>query len=205
MVPSHFAERFGLIVIIALGESIVAIGVGSDSEVDAGIVAGAVLGVVVCGALWWLYFDVVALVAERRLSKAAPGRERNAIGRDSYGYLHLPMVAGIVLLALGFKKTLGHVGEALERRAGDRAARRHRALPARARRVPAAQRPSLQPPAAAVRDRAGGADPGGARAARARDARHPRRAAGGADRLRERAASPSCATACATRWPRAER
>jgi low temperature requirement protein LtrA len=114
MVPSHFAERFGLIVIIALGESIVAIGVGSDSEVNAGIVAGAVLGVVVCGALWWLYFDVVALVAERRLSKAAPGRERNAIGRDSYGYLHLPMVAGIVLLALGFKKTLGHVGEALE-------------------------------------------------------------------------------------------
>jgi low temperature requirement protein LtrA len=114
MMPSHFAERFGLIVIIALGESIVAIGVGSDSEVDAGIVVGAVLGVIVCGALWWLYFDVVALVAERRLSKAAPGRERNSIGRDSYGYLHLPMVAGIVLLALGFKKTLGHVGEALE-------------------------------------------------------------------------------------------
>jgi low temperature requirement protein LtrA len=114
MVPGHFAERFGLIVIIALGESIVAIGVGAESEVDAGVVAGAVLGVVVCGALWWLYFDVVALVAARRLAKAAPGRERNSIGRDSYGYLHLPMVAGIVLLALGFKKTLGHVGEALE-------------------------------------------------------------------------------------------
>jgi low temperature requirement protein LtrA len=113
MVPSHFAERFGLIVIIALGESIVAIGVGSDSEVNAGIVAGAVLGVVVCGALWWLYFDVVALVAERRLSKAAPGRERNSIGRDSYGYLHLPMVAGIVLLALGFKKTAMLGGTAL--------------------------------------------------------------------------------------------
>ena len=114
MNPSHFAERFGLIVIIALGESIVAIGVGSDSVVNAGIVVGAVLGVIVCGALWWLYFDVVALVAERRLAKAAPGRERNSIGRDSYGYLHLPMVAGIVLLALGFKKTLGHVGDALE-------------------------------------------------------------------------------------------
>ena len=69
MVPSHFAERFGLIVIIALGESIVAIGVGSDSEVNAGVVAGAVLGVVVCGALWWLYFDVVALVAERRFER----------------------------------------------------------------------------------------------------------------------------------------
>jgi low temperature requirement protein LtrA len=114
MVPSHFAERFGLIVIIALGESIVAIGVGVESEVDAGIVFAAVLGVIVSGALWWLYFDVVALVAERRLSKAAPGRERNSIGRDSYGYLHFPMVAGIVLLALGLKKTLGHVEEPLK-------------------------------------------------------------------------------------------
>ena len=114
MMPSHFAERFGLIVIIALGESIVAIGVGVESEVDAGIVVAAVLGMIVAGALWWLYFDVVALVAERRLSQAAPGRERNAIGRDSYGYLHLPMVAGIVLLALGLKKTLGHVEDPLK-------------------------------------------------------------------------------------------
>ena len=114
MVPSHFAERFGLIVIIALGESIVAIGVGVESEVDAGIVVAAVLGVIVAGALWWLYFDVVALVAERRLSQAAPGRERNSIGRDSYGYLHFPMVAGIVLLALGLKKTLGHVEDPLK-------------------------------------------------------------------------------------------
>ena len=115
LMPSHFAERFGLIVIIALGESIVAIGVGVDTaEVDAGIVVAAVLGTIVAGALWWLYFDVVALVAERRLSQAAPGRERNSIGRDSYGYLHMPMVAGIVLLALGFKKTLGHVDEPLK-------------------------------------------------------------------------------------------
>jgi low temperature requirement protein LtrA len=115
MMPSHFAERFGLIVIIALGESIVAIGVGVEkTEVDAGIVAAAVLGTVVAAALWWLYFDVVALVAERRLSQAKPGRERNSIGRDSYGYLHLPMVAGIVLLALGMKKTLGHVEDPLK-------------------------------------------------------------------------------------------
>jgi low temperature requirement protein LtrA len=114
MMPSHFAERFGLIVIIALGESIVAIGVGVESEVDAGIVVAALLGTIVAGALWWLYFDVVALVAERRLAHAAPGRERNSIGRDSYGYLHLPMVAGIVLLALGLKKTLGHVEDPLK-------------------------------------------------------------------------------------------
>lgn len=68
--PQHFAERHGLIMIIALGESIVAIGIGAGSEVDAGVVAAAVLGVATASALWWLYFDVVALVAERRLSNA---------------------------------------------------------------------------------------------------------------------------------------
>jgi low temperature requirement protein LtrA len=114
LAPSHFAERHGLIVIIALGESIVAIGVGSETGVDAGVVAAAVLGVAVAGALWWLYFDVVALVAERRLVNAAPGKERNEIARDSFSYLHFPMVAGIVLLALGLKKTLGHVEDPLK-------------------------------------------------------------------------------------------
>jgi low temperature requirement protein LtrA len=112
--PSHFAERHGLIVIIALGESIVAIGVGAGHAVDAGVVVAAVLGVVVAGALWWLYFDVVALVAERRLHNAPAGRVRNEIARDSFSYLHFPMVAGIVLLALGLKKTLAHVGDPLE-------------------------------------------------------------------------------------------
>jgi low temperature requirement protein LtrA len=114
LVPGHFAERHGLIIIIALGESIVAIGVGSEAGVDAGVVAAAVLGIVVAAALWWLYFDVVALVAQRRLSKAAEGRERNEIARDSFSYLHFPMVAGIVLLALGLKKTLEHVEDPLE-------------------------------------------------------------------------------------------
>jgi low temperature requirement protein LtrA len=114
LAPRHFAERHGLIVIIALGESIVAIGVGAEAGVDAGVVAAAVLGVVVAGALWWLYFDVVALVAERRLSRAAEGGERNRIARDSFSYLHFPMVAGIVLGALGLKKTLAHVEDPLE-------------------------------------------------------------------------------------------
>jgi low temperature requirement protein LtrA len=76
-------------------------------------VAAAVLGIVVAGALWWLYFDIVALVAERRLSNATAGRERNEIARDSFSYLHFPMVAGIVLLALGLKKTLAHVEDPL--------------------------------------------------------------------------------------------
>lgn len=113
LVPGHFAERHGLIIIIALGESIVAIGVGASAGVDAGVVTAAVLGTAVAAALWWLYFDVVALVAERRLSAAAPGREQNAMARDSYSILHLPMVAGIVLIALGMKTTLAHVGDPL--------------------------------------------------------------------------------------------
>lgn len=112
--PHHFAERHGAVVIIALGESIVALGVGAEHGVDVGVVAAAVLGIVVAAALWWAYFDVVALVAERRLASMPAGRERNAQARDSYSILHLPMVAGIVLVALGLKRTLAHVDEPLD-------------------------------------------------------------------------------------------
>jgi low temperature requirement protein LtrA len=114
LMPAHFAERHGLIVIIALGESIVAIGAGAELSVDFGVVAAAVGGIVVAAALWWLYFDVVAIVAERRLSQATMGQEQNTMARDSYSFLHFPMVAGIVLIALGLKKTLGHVEEPLK-------------------------------------------------------------------------------------------
>jgi low temperature requirement protein LtrA len=114
MFPAHFAERFGLIVIIALGESIVAIGVGSNAVVDLGVVAAATLGVAIAAAMWWLYFDVTARLAERRLSNATPGREQNEMARDAYSLLHFPMVAGIVLSALGLKTTLAHVGDPLE-------------------------------------------------------------------------------------------
>ena len=113
LAPHHFAERHGLIIIIALGESIVAIGIGAEAGIDAGVVTAAVLGVAVAAGLWWLYFDVVARAAEHRLSRAAVGREQNEMARDSYSYLHFPMVAGIVLIALGMKKTLGHVGDPL--------------------------------------------------------------------------------------------
>jgi low temperature requirement protein LtrA len=115
LMPEHFAERHGLIVIIALGESIVAIGIGAEVVgVTAGVAASAVLGIAVAGALWWLYFDVVALVAARRLENAEPGKEQNEIARDSFSYLHFAMVSGIVLLALGLKKTLEHTDEALK-------------------------------------------------------------------------------------------
>ncbi|HEY2768326.1 MAG TPA: low temperature requirement protein A [Solirubrobacteraceae bacterium] len=113
LVPGHFAERHGAIVIIALGESIVAIGIGAHEHLDAGIIAAALLGVVVAAALWWLYFDVVAIAAERRLTRASAGRERNELARDSYSYLHLPMVAGIALIAVGLKQTLAGVGHSL--------------------------------------------------------------------------------------------
>jgi len=114
LVPGHFAERHGLIIIIAIGESIVAIGAGVDAVVGTGVVVGAVLGMIVAAALWWLYFDVVAIVAQRKLGQAAEGRERNEMARDSYSYLHFPMVAGIVLIALGLKKTLGDVDDPLK-------------------------------------------------------------------------------------------
>jgi low temperature requirement protein LtrA len=114
LMPSHFAERHGLILIIALGESIVAIGAGAEGGVTAGVAAAAVLGIAIAAAQWWLYFDVVALVAERKLSRAPVGREQNEMARDSYSFLHLPMVAGIVLVALGMKKTLGDVDAPLK-------------------------------------------------------------------------------------------
>src|SRR3954447_9105156 len=114
LAPHHFAERHGLIIIIALGESIVAVGVGANEKVDLGIVAAAVAGTAVAAALWWLYFDVVALAAANRLAKAEAGRSQNEMARDSYSYVHFPMVAGIVLVALGMKKTLGHVEDPLK-------------------------------------------------------------------------------------------
>jgi low temperature requirement protein LtrA len=112
LVPGHFAERHGAIVIIALGESIVALGVGAQERLGLGVVAAALLGVIVAAALWWLYFDVVAIAAERRLTRAE-GRERNELARDSYSYLHFPMVGGIALIAVGLKQTLEHVSEPL--------------------------------------------------------------------------------------------
>ena len=114
LVPGHFAERHGLIVIIALGESIVAIGLGAGSHLTWGIAAAAVLGIGVVAALWWTYFDIVALVSARRLIRAPEGKVRNELARDSYSYIHFLLVAGIILLALGLKKAIGHPTDPLE-------------------------------------------------------------------------------------------
>jgi low temperature requirement protein LtrA len=110
--PEHFAERHGLVILIALGESIIAIGVGAGLELAAGVIVAAALGIVVVSALWWLYFDVAAIIARTRLIRAR-GDAQARLALDSYSYLHLPMVAGIVLFALGLEKTLGHADETL--------------------------------------------------------------------------------------------
>ena len=107
--PDHFVERFGLIIIIALGESIVAIGVGAAGlALDAQVIVAAFLGVTVSAALWWSYFDWFIFIARARLAEAT-GAERAALARDGYSYLHLPMVAGIVLFAFGLKTVISDV------------------------------------------------------------------------------------------------
>jgi low temperature requirement protein LtrA len=111
--PAHFAERYGLIILIVLGESIIAIGAGAGFVLVTGVIVAAALGLVVVSALWWLYFDVAAIFARTRLMQAS-GLEQARLARDAYNYLHLPMAAGIVLFALGLKKTIGDVGEELD-------------------------------------------------------------------------------------------
>jgi low temperature requirement protein LtrA len=111
--PAHFVERFGLIIIIALGESIVAIGVGAAGlPLDAGRIAAAILGITIVAALWWSYFDWVVFVAQATLAELT-GARRAVLARDAYSYLHLPMVGGIVLFAFGLKTTLADVGDSL--------------------------------------------------------------------------------------------
>ena len=111
--PAHFVERHGLIIIIAIGESIVAIGIGAEGlSLDAAHITAALLGMVVAAALWWSYFDWVIYVSQARISDAT-GAERANLARDLFSYLHMPMVFGIVLFALGMKVTLGHVDEPL--------------------------------------------------------------------------------------------
>jgi low temperature requirement protein LtrA len=112
--PSYFAERHGLIIIIALGESIFAIGVGAaGAALSLETITAAVLGIVIVAVLWGTYFDRSPGRVEANLH-ALQGRARNTTARDAYSFLHLPMAAGIVLLALGIKKTIEHVEEPLK-------------------------------------------------------------------------------------------
>ena len=106
--PTHFAERHGLIVIIALGESLGEIGFGARStELDFQVIVGAALGLLVAASLWLAYFNyastaVGGLLAERR------GEQRVTVAREAYTYAHLPMVVGIMLFAFAMRTTLAH-------------------------------------------------------------------------------------------------
>ncbi|MHA7240763.1 low temperature requirement protein A [Arthrobacter sp. TMS1-12-1] len=106
---AHWTERHGLVVILALGESIVAIGVGASREpVSIPILLGAVCGIALSVCLWWLHFDVTAIAAEHRFA-ALRGLDRTSAAVEAYSYLHLPLVAGIILAAFGVEDVLAHV------------------------------------------------------------------------------------------------
>jgi len=110
---THFTERHGLMIIIALGESVVAIGLGvSALPVSWEVIGASVLGIAVLATMWWAYFDVVAISGENALHRL-PGEERPRLARDAYTFLHYPMIAGIILLALGLKKVFEHLQDPL--------------------------------------------------------------------------------------------
>jgi low temperature requirement protein LtrA len=112
--PSHFAERYGLVVIIALGEAFIAIGIGAAGVgIGLGEVVAAILGLLVATSFWLAYFDFFSIRGERILGDLQ-GPERVALARDVYAYAHFPMIVGIVLLAFAMKTIVGHVGEELD-------------------------------------------------------------------------------------------
>jgi low temperature requirement protein LtrA len=112
--PGHFSERHGLIIIVALGESFVAIGVGVAKEpISWVIIAASVLGLLLASALWWAYFDVSALLGEHALA-TEPAETRARLARNAYSYAHLPLVLGIVLVAFGLKEVLLYVSDSSE-------------------------------------------------------------------------------------------
>ena len=107
--PAHWTERYGLIVILALGESVVAIGAGAAHEpISVPLLAGAVLAIGLSFLLWWLYFDVIASAAEWFLNKAT-GVKRAELASFGYTYGHFLLIAGIVISALGVEETIAEV------------------------------------------------------------------------------------------------
>ena len=110
--PSHLAERYGLVLIIALGEAFVAIGIGV-TRIGLGEVAAAILGLLVATSFWLAYFDYFSIRGERMLADLR-GPDRVALARDLYAYAHLPLIIAIVLFAFAMKTIVGHVGEELD-------------------------------------------------------------------------------------------
>jgi low temperature requirement protein LtrA len=112
--PSHFAERHGLVIILALGEAFISIGIGATgTRIGLGEVVAAILGLLVATSFWLAYFDFFSIRGERMLGDSQ-GPERIAFARDVYSYAHFPMIVGIVLFAFAMKTIVGHVGEELD-------------------------------------------------------------------------------------------
>ncbi|CAN5191460.1 low temperature requirement protein A [soil metagenome] len=106
---AHFAERHGLIIILALGESIVAIGVGAAQlPLSVGIIVGSVLGVALALGLWWTYFHSLSTKVEREVAKVQ-GTRRATVATGAYTYLHIALVAGIVITAVGIEQVMREV------------------------------------------------------------------------------------------------
>jgi len=106
---AHFTERHGLIVILALGESILGIGTGAATEpISVAILGGVILSMLICIALWWAYFTQLSGEAEHALL-AVPAAARGRTATDAYTYLHLLLVGGIVLAALGLEVAMAHI------------------------------------------------------------------------------------------------
>jgi low temperature requirement protein LtrA len=107
--PGHFAERHGLVIIIAIGESLVSVGTAvSDAAMDWRLLVGALLGVTLAITLWRTYFNAIAVGLEQKLREST-GDDRTRMARDVFTYLHLPAVAGIVGMAVGLGVTLDEV------------------------------------------------------------------------------------------------
>jgi low temperature requirement protein LtrA len=110
--PAHFVERHGALVIVALGESVAAIGIGATpAGVAVGVVVAAVLGLALSACLWWVYFgDGDDQRAERAMTAAAPA-QRPKLALAAYFFAHIPMLLGVVALAAGVKLTLGNAAQ----------------------------------------------------------------------------------------------
>jgi low temperature requirement protein LtrA len=114
IVAGHFAERHALVVIVAIGESIVAIGVGfAGVHLGAGAILVAVLGLCIAYYLWWFYFAGDDERSEHVLARTADPLRRARLALQAWGYAHYPMLLGIVVLSVGVKKTVGHAFESL--------------------------------------------------------------------------------------------
>jgi low temperature requirement protein LtrA len=114
VIAGHFVERHGLVVIIAIGESIVAVGLGfAGMRIDLGVVTVAILGLCTAYYLWWAYFAGDEERAEHALAAITEPLRKARVALRGWGYAHYPMLLGIVVLAAGVKKTVGHAFEPL--------------------------------------------------------------------------------------------